>query len=68
MLRIPWTDKVITCEAFRRACVGKRLMQDMIRRYMTCLGHVIRKGELEKVVLTGYVEEHVIEENKDKHS
>ena len=56
MLRIPWTDNVSTCEVFRRAGIGKWLMQDMIRRYMTFLGHVIRKDELEKVVLTGYVE------------
>ena len=56
MLRIPWTDKVSTCEVFRRAGVGKGLMQDMIPRQMTFLGHVIRKDELEKVVLTGYVE------------
>ena len=48
MLRIPWTDKVSTCEVFRRAVVGKGLMQDMIRRQMTFLGHVIRKDELEK--------------------
>ena len=56
MLRIPWTDKVSTCEVFRRAGVGKWLMQDMIHRQITFLGHVIRKDELEKVVLTGYVE------------
>ena len=56
MLRIPWTDKVSTCEVFRRTGVGKGLMQDMIRRQMTFLGHVLRNDELEKVVLTGYVE------------
>ena len=56
MLRIPWNDKVSTCEVIRRAGVGKGLMQDMIRRQMTFLGHVIRKDEQEKVVLTGYVE------------
>ena len=28
----------------------------MIRRQITFLGHVIRKDELEKVVLTGYIE------------
>ena len=48
ILRIPWTDKVSTCKVFRRAGVGKGLMQDMIRRKMTFLGHVIRKDELEK--------------------
>ena len=47
MLRIPWTDKVSTCDVFRRAGVGKILTQDMIRRQMTFLGHVIRKDELE---------------------
>ena len=26
MLRIPWTDKVSTCEVFRRTGVGKGLM------------------------------------------
>ena len=56
MLRIPSTDNIGTCEVFRRTGVGKELVQDMIRRQMTFLGHVIRKDELEKVVLTGYVE------------
>ena len=56
MLIIHWTDKVSTCEVFRRAGVGKGCMQDMIRRQMTFLGHVIHKDELEKAVLTGYVE------------
>ena len=56
MLRIHWTDKVSTCELFRRAGVGKWIMPDVIRRQMTFLGHVIRKDDLKKVVLTGYVE------------
>ena len=42
MLRISWTDKVSTCEVFRRGGIGEGLMQDMIRRQMTFLGHVIR--------------------------
>ena len=56
MLRIPWTDKVSTCKVFRRTGLGKGLMQYMISRQMTFIGHVIRKDEMEKVVLTGYVE------------
>ena len=52
----PWTDKVSTSEVFRIAAVGTGLMQDMIRRQMAFIGHVVRKDELEKVVLTGYVE------------
>ena len=51
VLRILWTDKVSTCEVFRRDGVGKGIMQDMIRRQITFLGHVIRKDELEKVKL-----------------
>ena len=56
MLNIPWTDKVGTCEVVLRAGVGKGPIQDMIPRQMTFVGHVIRKDELERVVLTGYVE------------
>ena len=48
MLRIPWTDKVSTCEVFRRAGEGKGPLRDMIRRHMIFLGHVISKDELEK--------------------
>ena len=55
MLRIPWTDKVTTCEVFRRSGVEKGLRQDLICRQMTFLGHVIRKYGLGKVVPSGYV-------------
>ena len=48
MLRIPWADRVSTCEVFHRADVGKGLIQDMIRRQIKFIGHVIRKDELEK--------------------
>ena len=54
MLRIPWTVKVSTYAVFCMDDVGKGLMKDMIHRQLTFLGHVIRKDELEKVVLTGY--------------
>ena len=37
MLRIPWTDKVSTCEVFCRAGEGKGFMQDVISRQMTFL-------------------------------
>ena len=37
MLKIPWTDKVSTCEVFRRAGVGKGLRQDMISRQIAFL-------------------------------
>ena len=56
MLTMPCTDKVSTCEVFCRNGVGKGLMQNIIRRQMTCLGHVIREDELEIIILTGYVE------------
>ena len=38
-----------------------------IRRQMTFIGHVIRKDELEKWDQLDMQEEHVIEENKEKH-
>jgi len=56
MMRIPWTDKVSTLEVFRRANTKQNLFQDIIRRQMQFLGHIVRKDELEKIVLTGYVE------------
>ena len=56
ILRIPWTDKVSTCDVFRGAGVLKELMQDMIHRQITFIGHVIRKDELKKVALIGYME------------
>ena len=40
----------------RRIGAEKGLMHDMIRRQMTFLEHVICRDELDKVVLTGYVE------------
>ena len=37
MLREPWTDKVSTCEVFRRAGIDKGRLQHIIRRQMTFL-------------------------------
>ena len=45
MLRIPWTDKVSTCEMFRRARIGKGLLQFMVRRQITFLEHLFRNNE-----------------------
>ena len=57
MLRIPWTYNVSTYEVFRRADVGKWINHaGHDSQQITFFGHVIHKDELEKVVLTGYVE------------
>ena len=58
MLRISWADKVSTSDLFRRAGKEKGLLQNIIHRQMTLLGlwHIVRKLELETVVLTGYIE------------
>ena len=40
----------------RRIGAGKGLVHDMIRRQMTFLEYVICRDELDKVILTGYVE------------
>ena len=41
---------------FSRAGDGKGFIHDMNRKQMAFFGHEIRKNELDKVVLTGYVE------------
>ena len=53
MLRIPRTDKVSTCEVLRREWAHAG--HDSQTNYISWT-YVIHKGELEKVVLTRYVE------------
>ena len=35
---------------------GKSLLGDIVRRQLTCIGHVLRKDELKKLVVTGFVD------------
>ena len=56
MLRISWTDRVTNEEVLRRMGVGRGLMKHIRERQLRFLGHVMRRGELENVCLTGRVE------------
>ena len=50
------TARVTNEEVFRRAGVDRKLMQDMRSRQLNFLGHVMRKGGLENLAMTGKVE------------
>ena len=56
MMRISWKDKVSNEEVFRRAGTGRKLIFDLRMRQMKFLGHVMRKGELENLAMTGKIE------------
>ena len=56
MLRISYKDKVTNEEVLRRAKVDRTLMKDIVKRKMEFFGHVIRKEELENLVVTGFIE------------
>ena len=56
MLRISWKDRVTNDEVYRRMGTGKALLGDIVRRHLSFLGHVLRKDELEKLVVIGFVD------------
>ena len=56
ILRISWTEKVKNEEVLRRADVTKKLVQTIRKRQLSFLGHVYRKDDLERAVLTGRIE------------
>ena len=56
MLRILWKEKVTNVEVYRRMNTSTSLLIDIVNRQLTFLGHIIRKGELENLVVTGFVD------------
>ena len=54
-LRISWTDKVKNEEVLRCADVTKKLVQTIRKRQLSFLGHVYRKDDIERAVLTGRI-------------
>ena len=56
MMRISWVERQTNEEVLRRVEEERSLMMVIRRRQMKFLGHIMRRGELERVVLTGYVE------------
>ena len=56
MLRILWKEKVTNVEVYRRLNTSTSLLVDSVHKQLTFLGHVLRKGELENLVVPGFVD------------
>ena len=56
MLRISWNDMVTNEEVYSRMNIKQLLLVDIVRRQMSFLGHVLRKEEMEHLVITGFVD------------
>ena len=56
MQRISWTAKKSNSEVLRITCKQKSLLKEIKRRQLRFLGHVIRKGELEALSLSGKID------------
>ena len=56
MLRISWKERVTNVEVYRRMNTSTSLLIDIAHRQLTFLGHILRKGELENLVVTGFAD------------
>ena len=56
MLRISWKEKVTNVEVYCRMNTSTSLLIDIVHRQLTFLGHILRKGERENIVVTGFVD------------
>ena len=56
MLRISYKDRLTNEEVLRRANVDRTLIKDIVKRQIELFGHVIRKEELENLLVTGFIE------------
>ena len=56
MLKVSWVEKVPNVEVLRHAGVQQDLVLKIIHRQISFIGHVLGKGQLEEVALTGRVE------------
>ena len=56
MLRVSWTEKITNLEILNTASSTRKLMSNIKRRQAECLGHVMRKGNLEHLLTTGKIE------------
>ena len=56
VLKIPWTARETNDAVLRRMDTKRELISTIRRRQLRFLGHVMRKGELENICLTGRVE------------
>ena len=56
MLRISWKENVTNVEVDRRMNKSTSLPIDIVHRQLTFLGHILRKGELENLVVTRFID------------
>ena len=56
MLRISWKGRIPNDEVYRRMETVNAITGDIVRRQLSFLGHVLRKDELEKLVVSGFVD------------
>ena len=56
MSRIPWTARITNEEVLRRAGAKRTLMNEITKRQMKWVGHVIRAKEIEHECLMGKIE------------
>ena len=56
MLRISWMDMFTNEEVYRRMNTKQSLLVDIVRQQMNLLGHVLRKEEMEHLVVTSFVD------------
>ena len=55
MLKIRWVDKVTDNEVLCPAGTKRRIIQTIAKRYISFLGHVMRKEKIEQFVKTGKI-------------
>ena len=51
-MKLSWADNVTNVEVLRRAGVEWKVMKTIRKRQIEFLGHVVRKGGLEELMLT----------------
>ena len=56
MLKISWKEKVTNVEVYRRMNTSTSFLLYIVHRQLNFLVHILRKGELEKLVVTGFVD------------
>ena len=56
MLKISWKDMVTNEEVYRRMNIKQSLLVNIVRRQTNFLGHVLRKNDIEHLVVTGFVD------------
>ena len=56
MLRISWKEKVTNVEVYHRMNTSTSLLIDIVHRQLTFLGLILRKGGIENLVVTVFVD------------